>query len=132
MDLPALGILLGEHLDDLAREGNVWQGVNRQRRLYVMADQDADRMRVMTPVGRLSDTGGDTDADLLRVLLEANFDRALDARYALHDGVLWSAFIHPLASLGAGLLADAIAQVVTLADNTGTTFASSDLFFGQP
>jgi len=31
--------------------------------------------------------------------MQANFDSALDARYAIAKGKLWSAFIHPLSEL---------------------------------
>ncbi len=31
--------------------------------------------------------------------MQANFDTALDARYAIAKGALWSTFIHPLSDL---------------------------------
>ena len=39
------------------------------------------------------------DPEVYLRLMQANFDSALDARYAVVRGVLWSAFLHPLGSL---------------------------------
>jgi hypothetical protein len=63
------------------------------------------------------------------VLLGANFDRALDARYASGRGYLWSVFLHPLSSLTDSEFLDGVEQVVTLARNYGTSYASSNLLF---
>ena len=72
---------------------------------------------------------GDLDAEDLEILLAANFGRALDAKYALNDGVLWSLYMHPLAELSEVQFADGVEQVATLADNFGGSFASSNLSF---
>ena len=71
------------------------------------------------------------DLRLALIALHSNYDRALDARYALQDGVLWSVFIHPLESLTEGDLKNGINQVRALRKNTGTTFTSSELLFGS-
>ena len=63
--------------------------------------------------------------------MEANFDRALDTRYALSGDHLWSAFIHPLDELRETQFVDGMNQVATLAANYGTTFTSTDLLFGE-
>jgi hypothetical protein len=91
-----------------------------------VTDERADRMRIMTPIVRRSAV---TD-DELATLLEANFDRALDAKFALHQGHVWSVFVHPLSKLDEAQLVDAARQVATLADNYGTTYTSSPLVFG--
>ena len=70
------------------------------------------------------------DAEEMARCLHANFDRALDARYCLKEGKLWSAFIHPLGSLDEELFLSAVQQVATLADNDGTTYSGGDLVFG--
>jgi len=97
--------------------------------LMVLTDQRANRMRIMMPI-REFDPEEVEDLQLALIAMHANYDRALDARYAVHEGVLWSVFIHPLGSLTSGDLANAIAQVQTLRDNTGTTYSSTDLLFG--
>ena len=96
--------------------------------VVVMTDARADRMRVMMPI-REFDPERVEDLQLALIALHANYDRALDARYAIQDGVLWSVFIHPLGSLTKQDLTNAIDQVRSLRRNTGTTYSSSDLFF---
>ena len=94
--------------------------------MIVITDETHNRMRVMTAVIDESDL---THEDR-RVVLAANFDRALDAKYAVSKGHLWSVFMHPLVELSDEQFLDAVNQVKTLADNYGTTYSSSDLVFG--
>ena len=98
--------------------------------MVVMTDDQANRMRLMMPI-RKFDHNKPNDLRLALIALHCNFDRALDARYALKDGVLWSVFIHPLESLTEEDLKNGIDQVRALRKNTGTTFTSLDLMFGQ-
>jgi hypothetical protein len=67
----------------------------------------------------------------MRILLEANFDRALDPKYSIYKGFLWSTYTHPLAELTVEQVRDALKQVVVLADNYGTTYTSTDMIFGD-
>ncbi|MEQ8211206.1 MAG: hypothetical protein RH917_15370 [Lacipirellulaceae bacterium] len=97
--------------------------------VLVMTDQRADRMRIMMPI-RNFDPQTVEDLQLALIALHANYDRALDARYAIQDGVLWSVFIHPLGSLTPKDLTNALNQVQALRENTGTTYSSSELIFG--
>ena len=66
----------------------------------------------------------------LKKMMEANFDRALDAKYALSNGVLWSVYVHPLKELQKEQLIDALYQVKNLVNNYGTTYNSADFIFG--
>jgi len=93
--------------------------------VFVMTDEAHNRMRAMTAVADVSSIS----LDQWPILMAANYDRALDARYCVKDDMLWSAFIHPLAELEANQFLDALAQVVTLARNYGSSYASSDLMF---
>jgi len=61
--------------------------------------------------------------------MEANFDRTLDARYALFQGKLWSVYLHPLNSLTEEEFAAALDQVANLVETYGTTYASGQLQF---
>ena len=72
----------------------------------------------------------DLDSELLFRLLQANFDTALDARYSIARGVLWSLYLHPLGSLSDEQFLAAIGQVVNLASTFGTTYSSGALTFG--
>ncbi|MEM6749469.1 MAG: hypothetical protein AAF612_03270 [Planctomycetota bacterium] len=102
-----------------------WRFFFEERPVVVVTDARAGRMRVISPVAQ-----GPIEPDRMQRVLEANFGTALDARYALRDGVLWSAFIHPLPSLDRGEFYNGVAQVITLAETYGTTYSSSGLRFG--
>lgn len=92
----------------------------------VLTDENHNRMRIITPVVEVVEL----EESIWLLALTANFDRALDARYAVNGDYLWSAYIHPLSSCSEGQFVDGLNQVVTLADTFGTTFTSSDLVFG--
>ena len=62
--------------------------------------------------------------------MRANFDSALDARYALRDGQLWSVYLHPLPTLTRTDFESGLGQVLSLAHTFGTTFSSGEFRFG--
>lgn len=72
---------------------------------------------------------GLTEADLMR-MMQANFDTALDARYAVANDRLWSVYIHPLRELETEQLISGLAQTVVLALTYGTFYASGSMSFG--
>jgi len=125
MNTALLGVLLDDRLTDLDGEPGRWQARIDDWTLYVFADEHHDRMRIMVPVAEI----GPRDVELLMVALSANFDRALDAKYAMKDGILWATFLHRLSWITDEEVDDAIEQVLTLAQNTGTTFTSTELVF---
>jgi len=92
----------------------------------VIVDQRANRMRVLVPISSAGSLGED---ELMR-LLQANFDTALDARYAVANGRLWSTFMHPFAELQTEQLISGVAQTVTLAQTYGDTYTSGAIMFG--
>lgn len=94
--------------------------------VIVVADPRADRMRAMVPI-RSAD--GLEPEELMR-LMQANFDSALDARYAVANGRLWSVYIHPFAPLQAGQFVSGLAQTVTAAQTYGTLYSSGGAQFG--
>jgi len=94
--------------------------------VFVITDESHNRMRIMSPIVELDSLA----REVMEVLLAANFDRALDARYCANDNVLWSAFLHPLAELRSHQFLDALSQVVNLSKNFGTSYTSSDIVFG--
>lgn len=95
--------------------------------VLVVMDPGANRMRAMVPVASAE---GLTEEDLLR-MMQANFDTALDARYAIAQGRLWSVFIHPLSELQDEQLVSGLAQAVTLAQTYGQTYSSGGAMFGH-
>lgn len=120
-----MGKLLESYLQDFEGQPGFWRGTRHEVPVFVFSDDEHDRMRLMSPIGLVEEL----DADLLHVLLQANYDRALDARYAMRGNELWSVVVHPLATLATDDLPSLFDQVVTLAKNTGTSFASTELVF---
>lgn len=102
-----------------------WQFQFNERQLVCITDETHNRMRVMTPVA----SEDDLDEEELKTILEANFDRAMDAKYALSNSLLWSVYTHPLSELSNDQFLDSISQVEQLANTFGTTYSSSDLKF---
>lgn len=94
--------------------------------VLIIYDQAADRMRAITPI-RSSDG---LKAEEIERMMQANFDAALDARYSLAKGKLWSAFIHPLGALDKETLISGLGQVVNLALTYGSTYSSGAITFG--
>ena len=91
----------------------------------VITDESADRMRIISGVAKVETL----DSAILMRLLQANFDTALDARYAVANGVLWSAYIHPLSPLQDKQFLEAVGQVVNLVSTFGSSYSSGALIF---
>ena len=125
MTTTAMAKLLESYLTDLEGEKGFWRGNRGDVPVFVFSDDEHDRMRLMAPIGVVEEL----DPDLLHVLLQANYDRALDARYAMRNKELWAVVVHPLATLATDDLPSMFDQVVLLVKNTGTTFASTELVF---
>lgn len=111
---------------DIKRETNVWQFKLGARQVIVITDPIAERMRIMVPIG----DAGLLSQELLTRLMQANFDSALDARYAIAQDVLWGTFIHPLTSLDEKCFVSGLAQAIAVADNFGGSFSSGAVVFG--
>ncbi|MEO9864014.1 MAG: hypothetical protein ABJO29_10240 [Yoonia sp.] len=94
--------------------------------VLIVADVRANRMRAMVPI---SSVEGMTSEEMERVL-QANFDSALDARYAIAMGRLWGVFIHPLRELERDQLISGIAQTVNVAQTYGSLYTSGAAQFG--
>lgn len=90
-----LGTLLRRIDDDIRGVEGRWQLTFEGYSALVVTDEAADRMRIMVPVAAVDDL----DSEQLHRLLQANFDSALDARYAIARDRVWAVFLHPLASL---------------------------------
>ena len=107
------------------RNGSSWQIKYRNMPIFVVADDDADRIRIMSPVS----SAAILSEDHLVRLMQANFESALDARYAIAQGTVWSAYIHPLSVLDEREFFSGMGQTVSLVVTYGTTFSSGALAF---
>ena len=121
-----MGKILHRESQEVEGESGRWQVAYLERVLYIITDENANRMRVMTPI--IEETK--MEDETMKQLLEANFDRALDAKYSLYEGYVWSVFTHPLSELTVEQFKDAMKQVATLADRYGSSYSSTDFVFG--
>jgi len=106
--------------------GNVIQFAIDDIPLVVVADPGANRMRAMVPIRSAQ---GLSPEELMR-LMQANFDSALDARYAVARGRLWGVFIHPLSPLEKDQLLSAFIQTINVARTYGQTYSGGATVFG--
>ena len=93
--------------------------------VIIVTDPLRNRMRTFSPVRSLD---GVSHKELYR-LLQANFDTALDARYAIAKGYVLSVFIHPLSELKKSQLIEGLGQVVNLVKTYGTAYTSGAITF---
>ncbi|MEP0191827.1 MAG: hypothetical protein ABJP70_06270 [Erythrobacter sp.] len=112
--------------EDATRRGNMWEFSVDGTRLLAVTDTSAKRMRVISPIAEVENL----PEDAMTRLMQANFDTALDARYAVGQGLVWAAFINPLDTLEPRDFASGVLQVKSLADTFGTTFSSGALNYG--
>ena len=122
-----------EHLGELVQriDENAQQDANRwfftvdETEVVLIFDSAADRMRIMVPIAE----AGALEDEELRRLLQANFDTALDARYAIAQGILWGTFIHSLSGLSDEEFLVGVGQTVNVSTSFGTTYSSGVLMF---
>jgi len=94
--------------------------------VLIVTDVRANRMRAMVPI-RSADT---MTAEELQRVMQANFDSALDARYAIAQGRLWGVYLHPFKELERDQLISGIAQTVNVAKTYGALYTSGAGQFG--
>jgi len=106
-------------------EKGFWQFKISKLTVTVITDEKADRMRIIIPI---IETEKLNQQYLVR-LMQANFDSALDARYAIAKDLLWSAYIHPLSTLSDDEFILGLAQTVNLVTTFGGSYSSGLLSF---
>lgn len=88
--------------------------------MFMVMDPNSNRMRIISPITDYKNlTSEQKDA-----IMVSNFHGALDARYAVSNGVLYSAFMHPMAELTVQQLLSAIYQVANLSISFGSEYSS--------
>lgn len=125
MTVTKLGEIFTKVSDTIVTNNSRWRFVIKDIPFMAIADSTHNRMRIMSPIKETSQLS----EELKTACLIANFHTALDIKYAITDGILWSAFIHPLKELSEGQVVDAISQVYYGHVNFGTTFSSGSLVF---
>ncbi|WP_171100537.1 MULTISPECIES: hypothetical protein [unclassified Ruegeria] len=94
--------------------------------IFVVTDVNADRMRAMVAI-RSAD---DLSPEDMRRMMQANFDSTLDARYAIANGTLWAAYIHPLSTLEKDQLISGLGQTINIAKTYGSLYSGGGHEFG--
>lgn len=102
-----------------------WQFFVKEIPMMSITDENHNRMRIISPIA----DSNNLNEELIKAALVANFHTALDVKYAVSDGVLWSVFIHPLKELSEEQVKNAVSQVYYAHINFGTTFTSTSLSF---
>lgn len=113
--------------DEAVLDGATWFFHVADLEVVVVYDVSADRMRILIPIG----DAGEIEADEILRLMQANFDSALDARYAIANGTLWGAFIHPLSTLTDEEFLVGIGQTANVVMSYGTSYSSGLFIFGN-
>ncbi len=126
MTLQRLGEIVTALDPDSKTNGFQFQLTIEDVPILIITDFRADRMRAMVPIRAATDM---TDEELMRVM-QANFDTALDARYAVAQGRLWGVFIHPLSPLEKDQLISGLGQAVNLAKTYGGLYTGGAMSFG--
>lgn len=111
--------------ETVQRQDTAWLLRVRGHPVYVISDPPADRIRIQVPVTQASrlDPG-----DWQRVM-SANFDTAIDARYAAAQNVLWTVFVHRLSTLTEQDFVSGLRQCLNLMATYGTAYASMNQAF---
>lgn len=111
MDLGEVQAVLSAVSGTLLSEAAVgqWQLDGEGWRLLVLTDPERDWLRAMIPV-----MPEDAALSLATQLLEANFDRTREARFAIQEGVLWVVYQHRLSTVAPVDLRQAIDQLLAL------------------
>ena len=102
-----------------------WEFEIDRIRFICLTDTNFNRMRIISPIAELSTI----NSDQILKCMEANFHTALDTKYAISNGVVWSVFIHPLKELTQNQVIDCISQVYSSVKTFGSSYSSSNLIF---
>lgn len=126
MTVDRLGELVRRIDEDAVQDGAAWVFEIVGLETILVHDAQADRMRIMIPVNNADDLPPE---ELLR-LMQANFDSALDARYAVANDILWGVFIHPLSSLTEEEFFLGVGQTANIVVSFGQGYSSGMFIFG--
>ncbi|MHC4910803.1 MAG: hypothetical protein ACYTF9_13920 [Planctomycetota bacterium] len=106
-----LDVLLRRLLPDVQGEPGRWAArIDSDIEVYIVADEVGDRMRIMVPVARVDRS----EVDLL---------------YAVYENLVWATWSRRLSWSDAVEVEAAITDVICLARNTGSTFATGDVVY---
>ena len=126
MDVNQLQSILLARTEQFVADGPVWNFTYGGVQMIAVSDSNADRMRIIAPIVKQADI----EPVQKDAMLEANYHSALDVRYAISNGIVWTAYIHPLSPLDEAQVLSALDQVRQSALSFGTSYSSTGLVFG--
>lgn len=126
MTLERLNAIVTALDPNVVTDGSRWRLLIANTPVLIITDPTNNRMRALTPVSKLEDV----DETALKRMMQANFDSALDARYAIANDMVWSTYIHPLAALEKDQLISGLGQIVNLAQTYGSLYSGGAMQFG--
>lgn len=111
MDIQTIGDRLNTRFGDLAEfsSPDAWQVEATEFRLLVLLSEDQSWLRMLIPIMPAA-----AAQPFLSQILAENFDQTQQARYALHQDVLWGVFHHERASLTAQQFDAAIDRLLVM------------------
>lgn len=95
--------------------------------MYLISDVKHNRMRIVAPIASYDELS----REQLDAIMVSNYHKALDARYAVSENILYSVYIHPMSELNEGQIRAAVKQVANLATSFGSDYSSGGLSFGS-
>jgi hypothetical protein len=98
-----------------------WEFSYEGRQVFLLADSEHNRIRLVTPVVRLDLLRQNADfkeVELLQEMLASDYLATGDVRFCLNNHIIWVAFLHPLDSLNERDLLNALEQLVEVAQKT--------------
>jgi len=109
----------GDHR--LEQENVNWQFEVDSVKFICSSNTTLDRLRIVSPIIATASTAPGE----MKRCLEANFLTAVDTRYAISEGYVWSVFSNPLKELSEERVIDAISQVYSGVKTFGTHYSCS-------
>ena len=100
-----------------------WQLQFHNRILMIIGDETHNKMRIITFVVLQKNI---KKSDYIS-MMEAQFDRSLDIKYAIFHKTLWSAYVHSLKEMTYDQFIDALYQVYYGASNYGSSYEHYDM-----
>jgi len=119
-----LVVIQRNNLEFVQKNNSINIDVNGYK-LLIIYDTNADRMRIVSPIMKVSDL----KEGQMQQALNANFHTALDARYAISDDIVWSIFVHPLSDLSEKLFQSGLEQTLVAAATFGKEYSSGAFSF---
>ncbi len=104
---PILKHLFGETVN--TSSWDAWEVETSKFRLLVLLSEDKNWLRILIPIAPITEV-----RQFLEQILEANFDKTQETRYALHQNVLWGVFQHNFLTINSADLITAIQRLIDL------------------